>query len=258
MPVAAGTIWKGEIRFGGVSVPVKLHAAVKEERIEFHLLHKRDRARLRQQMICSSEGKPVPVEEQVKGFEVEENKYILVDPEELEQTAPESSRSIEVHEFVKAGQIDPLFLDRAYYLEPDAGPQGYGALHAALREQEVEGVCTWTMRKRSYLGALQAYGGILRLHSLRHADEVLKAGSLQLPTIPLSEKELAIAAELIGHLTAAFEPSKFKDEHEAKLRGLIDRKARGEKIVAVPPRRLKPTSASQLLKALEASLKKVA
>jgi DNA end-binding protein Ku len=189
---------------------------------------------------------------------VEENKYIIVDPDELEQTALESSRTIEVHEFVKAGQIDPLLLDRAYYLEPDASPQGYGALRAALREQDVAGVCTWTMRKRSYLGALQAGGSVLRLHTLRHADEVLKATSLELPKIPLSEKELKIAAELIGHLAASFEPAKFRDEHEAKLRGMIDRKARGQKIVVVPPRRLKPTTASGLLKALEASLKKVA
>jgi DNA end-binding protein Ku len=257
--VAAGTIWKGEIRFGQVSVPVKLHSAVKEERIEFHLLHKRDRTRLRQQMICASEDKPVPVEEQVKGFEVEESKYILVDPEELEHVALEGSRTIEVHEFVKAGQIDPLFLDRAYYLEPDAGAHGYGALHAAVKELGVEGVCTWTMRKRSYLGALQAGGRILRLQTLRHADEVLKAKSLDLPkAIPLSEKELAIAAELIGHLAASFEPAKFRDEHQTKLRSLIDRKARGEKIVVVPPRHLKPTADSQLLKALQASLKKVA
>jgi DNA end-binding protein Ku len=257
--MAAGAIWKGEIRFGDVTVPVKLHAAVKEERIEFHLLHKRDRVRLRQQMICAAENKPVPAEEQVKGFEVEENRYLLVDPEELEHAALEESRTIAVHEFVPAGQIDPLLLDRAYYLEPDAGPQGYGALQAALREQDVDGVCTWTMRKRSCLGALQARGGILRLHTLRHADEVLKASSLELPqALPLSEKELAIAAELIGHLTAAFEPAKFRDEHQAKLRSLIDRKARGEKIVVVPPRRLKPTAASGLLKALEASLKRVA
>jgi len=256
--VAAAAIWKGEIRFGQVSVPVKLHAAIKEDRIAFHLLHKRDRVRLRQQMICSADGKPVPAEEQVKGFAVDENKYILVDPDELEQTAPESSRTIEVHEFVKAGQIDALLLDRAYYLAPDASPQGYGALRAALQQQQVEGVCTWTMRKRSYLGALRAGGSTLRLQTLRHADEVLSAATLKLPALALSEKELAIAAELIGHLAAAFDPAKFRDEHQAKLRALIDRKARGEKIVVVPPRRLKATTDSQLLKALQASLKRVA
>lgn len=256
--MAAAAIWKGEIRFGDAVVPVKLHPAVREERVEFHLLHKRDRARLRQQMICTADKKPVPADEQVKGFEVEENRYLLVDPEELEQTAPESSRTIEVHEFVKVAQIDPLFFDRAYYLEPDAHPQAYGALRASLQELGVEAVCTWTMRKRSYLGALRAGGSVLRLHTLRHADEVLPAASLKLPKIALSEKELKIAAELIDHLAASFEPAKFRDEHQAKLRHLIERKARGEKIAVVPPRRLKPTSDSQLLKALEASLKKVA
>jgi DNA end-binding protein Ku len=114
------------------------------------------------------------------------------------------------------------------------------------------------MRKRSYLGALRAGGNVLRLHTLRHADEVLPAKSLKLPQIPLSDKELKIAAELIDQLAASFEPAKFRDEHQAKLRNLIERKARGEKVAVVPPRRLKPTSDSQLLKVLEASLKKVA
>jgi DNA end-binding protein Ku len=253
-----GAIWKGSIQFGNIHVPVKLHSAVKEERIQFHLLHKRDRVRLRQQMICAFEKKAIPPEEQVKGFEVEENKYIIVDPEELEQTAPESSRMIEVHEFVSTAQIDPIFLERSYYLEPDADPKGYGALVAALAEMDVDGICTWTMRKRSYLGALHAGGRILRLHVLRHADEVLAATSPELSRIPLSEKELKIAGELIDHLTAPFEPAKYKNEHQAKLQSLIEKKARGEKIAVLRPRRLKPTPSTQLLKALEASLKKVA
>jgi DNA end-binding protein Ku len=112
-------IWKGNIHFGETDVPVKLHAAVREERIQFHLLHKRDQVRLRQLMICAYEKKPVPAEAQTKGFEVEDGKFIIVGPEELEQTTPESSRMIEVHEFVKTEQIDPVFLDRVYYLEPD-------------------------------------------------------------------------------------------------------------------------------------------
>jgi len=116
--VAGGTIWKGYIHFGDTNVPVKLHTAIKEERIQFHLLHRRDHVKLRQQMVCAYEKKPVPMEEQAKGFELEDGKYIIVDPSELEQTAPESSRTIEVHEFVKTEQIDPVFRDRVYYLEP--------------------------------------------------------------------------------------------------------------------------------------------
>ena len=256
--MAGRAIWKGNIRFGGIDVPVKLHTAVKEERIQFHLLHRRDHVKLQQQMICAHEKVPVPAEEQTRGYELEEGKYLLIDPAELEQTEPEESRSIEVHEFVKVGQIDPLFLERAYTLSPDIHEKGYNALAAAMAEMGVEGICTWTMRKRSYLGALQISGRTLRLKTLRHADEVIPVSSLELPEIALSEKELRIGSELINQLTAPFEPEKFENEHQKKLRQLIDQKARGEKIVLLRPRRLKPTSSDKLLEALEASLKKVA
>jgi DNA end-binding protein Ku len=192
---------------------------------------------------------------------VEEGKYIIVDPEELEQTAPESNRMIEVHEFVKTGQIDPIFLDRSYYLEPD-NPEiqgkGYNALVRVLKEMEVTGICTWTMRKRSYLGALQARGGVLRLNTMRYADEVIPVESLQLPDVPLSEKELKIGSELIEKLTAPFEPGKFENEHQKKLQAMIEKKARGEKIAVLAPKRLKPTKSDELLQVLEASLKKAA
>ena len=114
------------------------------------------------------------------------------------------------------------------------------------------------MRKRSYLGALQASGNMLRLNILRYADEVVPVKALDLEKIPLSEKELKIAADLIGHLTGTFQPDKFEDEHEKKLHAMIDKKARGEKIAILRPRRLKPTKPDKLLEALEASLKKVA
>ena len=259
--MAGATIWKGYIHFGDTDVPVKLHTAVREERIQFHLLHRRDQTRLRQQMVCAYEKQPVPVEEQSKGFEVEDGKYVIVDPAEIDQTAPESSRMIEVHEFVKTGQIDPIFLDRVYYLEPDVTNiqgKGYHALVRALKEMDVTGICTWTMRKRSYLGALQARGGVLRLNTMRYADEVIPVKSLQLPDVPLSEKELKIGSELIEKLTAAFEPGKFENEHEKKLQDMIEKKARGEKIAVLVPRRLKPTESDQLLQVLEASLKKAA
>jgi len=259
--MAGSTIWKGTIHFGDTDVAVKLHTAVKEERIQFHLLHKRDQVRLRQQMVCAYEKQPVPAEEQSKGFEVEEGKYIIVDPEELEQTAPESSRMIEVHEFVKTEQIDPIFLDRFYYLEPDISDihgKGYHALVRALDEMDVAGISTWTMRKRSYLGALRARGNILRLNTLRYADEVIPVESLGLQDVPLSEKELKIGSLLIDQMTASFEPQKFQNEHQKKLQEMIEKKARGEKIVVWVPKRLKPTKSDELLQALEASLKKAA
>ena len=259
--MAGTTLWKGYVHFGDTDVPVKLRASVREERIQFHLLHKRDGARLRQQMVCAYEKKPVPGKEQTKGFELEEGKYLLIDPEEVEQTAPESSRMIEVHEFVKTGQVDSLLLDRLYYLEPDLadirGPE-FNALVKALEELHVAGICTWTMRKRSYLGALQVRGKTLRLSTLRYADELILPTSLNLQKVPLSDKELKIGMELLEKLTAPFAPEKFQNEHQEKLREMIAKKARGEKILILPPRRLEPTESDQLLQALEASLRKAA
>jgi DNA end-binding protein Ku len=259
--MAGAAIWKGYIHFGDTDVPVKLHSAVREERIQFHLLHRRDQARLRQQMVCAYEKQPVVAQEQSKGFEVEDGKYVIVDPAELEGSAPESSRMIEVHEFVKTGQIDPIFLDRVYYLEPDITDiqgKGFNVLVKALKELDVAGICTWVMRKRSYFGALQVRGKTLRLNTLRYADEVIPVGSLELEDVPLSEKELNIGSELIEKLTAPFEPGKFENEHQKKLQEMIEKKARGEKIMVLPPRSLKPTESDQLLQALEASLKKAA
>jgi len=126
--MAGRTIWKGFIHFRAFDVPVKLHPAVKEERIQFHLLHRRDHVKLKQQMVCAYEKVPVPVEEQARGLELPDGKFILVDPKELEKADPEESRMIEVHEFVKSVQIDPVFLERVYYLEPDIHVKGYNAL----------------------------------------------------------------------------------------------------------------------------------
>jgi len=256
--MAGKAIWKGYIHLKDVDVPVKLHTAVKEQRIQFHLLHRRDQVKLRQQMVCAYEKTPVPTEEQTKGFPLEDGKYILVDPEELEQTEPEESRVIEVHEFVRIGQIDPAFFDRVYYLEPDTPLPGYSELVEALKEMDVEGICTWAMRKRSYVGTLQASRKILRLSTLRYADEVVSVDSLRLPSIPLSQKELKVGSDLIDQLTGPFQPQKFENEHEKKLQGLIDKKARGEKIAILRPRRLKPTTSARLLQTLEASLKRIA
>jgi DNA end-binding protein Ku len=256
--VAGRAIWKGYIHFSDVDVPIKIHTAVKEDRIQFHLLHERDHVRLKQQMVCAYEKVAVPTEEQTRGFELEDGKYLLIDPAELDETEPVDSRMIEVHEFVKAEEIDPIFLDRVYYLEPEFPLKGYNALVEALRETNAEGICTWTMRKRSYVGALQVSGSILRLNTLRYADEVIPVKSLELENILLSEKELKIGSDLINQLAAPFEPQKFENEHQKKLQNLIDQKARGEKITIFRPKRLKPTTPDKLLETLEASLRKIA
>ena len=251
-------IWNGNIIFGSVALPVKLHPAVSENRIQFHLLHKRDLVKLKRQMVSAYDGAPVPVEDQARGFELEGGMYILVDPSDLQAADPEASRAIEVHEFVPAAHIDPVYLEHSYYLEPGPHAEGYGALVAALDEMDLAGVCTWTMRKRSYVGALRAGGKLLRLYTLRHAGEVVTAAAPKVPIAALSAQELKVGSELVNHMTGRFQPQKFEDRHQEQLRKLIDRKARGRKVRVLRPKRLAPTVPSKLLAALEAGLKRVA
>jgi DNA end-binding protein Ku len=251
-------IWKGLIRLRAFDAPVRLHNTVREEAVQFHLLHRSDHVRLAQRMVCAFEGVAVPREEQVKGFEAEEGKYILVDPAELEEAGPEGSRMIEVHQFSKAGEISPLFFERTYYLEPDGSRGRYAVLLQALKETGMEGICTWTMRRRFYMGALKEHGGILRLQTLRYADEVIGALSSGPEATPLPARELEIGSELIDKLTVPFEPEKYENEHLARLRELIDRKMRGEHIAKLKKRKAKTTESDKLLQALEASLKRVA
>lgn len=256
--MAGSTIWKGAIHFGTINLPVKLHAAVKEERLQFHLLHRGDGVKLHQQMICAHEQTVVPTEAQIRGFEVDPGKFIIVAPEEMAQATPESSRQIEVHEFVRTAEIDPVYFERTYYLEADSPLGQYSELAETLEEMAVAGICTWTMRKRAYFGALQASGGSLRLNTLRYADEVVSVSALGLEQVPVSTRELQIGTDLVMQLTAPFRPDKYRDEHEQKLQLLLAKKARGEKVVLLRPKVLKPTAADELLGALEASLRKVA
>jgi len=250
------TIWIGNIHFKEINIPVKLHASVKENHIQFHLLHKTDRVRLRQQMLCAYEKTAVPSDEEVKGFQVDKRKFILMSPEELEQTEPGKSRDIDVHEFVNSDEIDPIFLERTYYLEPETSAKNYGALASALKEMNAAGVCTWAMKKRDYLGALRSNGEKLSLTTLRYADEIVQAKSLGIESYPLSDKELQIAGELIKKLTVHFEPEKYINDHQKKLQAMIEKKARGEKVIVLKPRRLKSTESTKLLEMLEESLKR--
>jgi len=192
--MAVRAIWKGYVHFGSFDVPVKLHTAVREQRVQFHLLHSRDHVRLRQQMVCIHEKVPVPSEEQVRGFELEEG---------------------------------------------------------------MEGICTWTMRKRSYVGTFGARGRVPRLGTLRYSDEVVPAASLDLPAIELSDRELKAGIDLVNQLSGQFQPENFENEHQKKLQELIDKKASGEKISILRPKRRKATAPDKLLETLEASLKKV-
>ena len=175
----ARAIWKALIRFGPVSVPVKLYSVEKDVRRHTHLLHDEDRERLEQRMVCSQDQTTVGRGETIKGYEIDKDQYVLVDPDELDVLEPEGSREIEVSEFVEAGKVDPRYLDRTYFLGPDQDEQMYVNLARSLEQAGWAGMCRWVMRSKAYLGVLQHRDGLLSLTTHHYADEVVPEEDLE-------------------------------------------------------------------------------
>ncbi len=247
-------IWKGVITFGKERVPVKLYSAVEDRSISFHLLHDEDKVRLRRQMVCEVEDKPVPNEEIVKGLEIGDGEYVLVSPEELAELEPAPDRSIEIDRFCPAEEVDNRYYDRPYHLGPDGKEASYAALASALDGSGSVGICRWSFRKRSYVGALMSDGRVLSLSTLRDADAVSPAETLDIGEAELSERERKTARYLVEELTADFDPSRYHDDFQEAIRQLIRKKIEGgevERRKAEPP---EATEADDLMKQLEASL----
>ncbi len=247
-------IWKGFIQFGPVSVPVKLYTAVKDVHPHSHLLHDDDRQRLQQRMVCPEEDATVGREEMVKGYEVGENQYVVIDAHELDALEPEPSREIRVAEFVEAGRVDPRYLDRTFFLGPDGDEQMYANLAESLRQAKRAGMCRWVMRDKSYVGVLHERDGLLRLMTHRHADEVIPEDSLTIKRVEPSRQEVAIAGNLVEELKEPFLPERYHDEYEAKLRDLIEQKAQGKEVKLPKPKPAALTKDEDLVGVLERSL----
>jgi DNA end-binding protein Ku len=224
----AATIWKGVIEFGNVKVPVRFHSAVQDHAIHFNLLHKKDHVRVKQMMVDPETGEPVPNEEIRRGFQVDENTFVIAEKEEIEQLHSQESRSIQVECFVPNEQINHQWYERPYYLGPDEDAGEYAALVKALGDNELEGVAHWVMRTRSYIGSLQASDGHLLMVTLRHADEVIPVSSLPRPEgRKLDANELKLAEQLVGALHTDFNHSAFHDEYEERVMAFIRAKAKG-------------------------------
>jgi DNA end-binding protein Ku len=252
--MAGRAIFKGVIRTGDVDVPVKLHSAVREERVHFHLLHEKDHVRLEQRMYCSKEDEPVDPDDRVRGYEVRKGQYVVLDPEEIKAARPETDRAMEILHFVDEDEIDPRLYDRPYYLSPDGEEKPYALLARALNETDRVGICRWAMRGKSYLGLLKPLDDLLLLVTLRHAHEVVDTGSLDLEHPEVKEKELEMAGDLIDELTSDFDPSEYRDEHQQRLMELIEKKAKGEEPEVEEAEAREATRPSELQEKLEASL----
>lgn len=253
--MAARAIWRGVIRFGAVAVPVKLYAAVQDRGLHFHLLHARDRVPVKQRLVDPDSGEPVEPAAIRRALELERGLFVALDPEELADLEPLPSRDIEVLRLLPNGAVRSQWYARPYWLGPDGDEDAYFALADVLERRSLEAIARWTMRKKGYVGALRAARGRLLMNTMRHADEVVVASSLESPGgRPLDEREVALAEQLVSALADHFDPTAFKDEHRERVLALIESKARGEAVELPRPQAKKP--ARSLVQALEASLRR--
>jgi DNA end-binding protein Ku len=252
--MAARAIWKGVLHLGTTAVPVKLYSAVQDRSIHFRLLHKTDKAPVKQELVSSDSGESVEYKQVRKAFPVTRGQMVVLESEELESLRPKESRDIAVTRFVDPHDIDHRWYERAYYLGPDGDTKAYFAAAAALERKNKQGVARWVMRDRDYVGALLAEDGYLMLITLRHAEEIIAADALTPPGgRPLQKREVEMAEQLISALHGEFEPTKFRDEYRARVMELVEAKAEGgkPKLKVFRPKKQKE---EQLADALEASL----
>lgn len=249
------SLWSGAISFGLVNIPVKLGSAVESgNELDFDMLSKEDMAPIRYARIDVKTGKEVPWKEIVKGFQYAKGKYVVVTDEDFARASPEKSKTIDLIQFVREEEIDPVYYEKPYYLVPDKGAgKAYQLLLKALEETSTVGLAEFMLRNRMHICVLKAYDGVLLLNQLRYHAELREA-----PTVPskgekLSPKELQLAVKLINQLTESFDPAAFKDSYVTELKKVIRAKAAGKAIHIAEPKKTAAT-VKDLMAVLKQSL----
>jgi DNA end-binding protein Ku len=255
----ARAIWSGSISFGLLNVPVKLYSAVSKQTVRFRELREGDSSRIRHKRVAEDDGEEVPYEKIVKGYEITPDQYVIVSRDELEEIAPERTRAIEIKDFVDLDEIDPIYFEHPYYLGPDKGAErAYQLLVRAMEEQRKVAIARFVLRNKEHLAAIRPMDGALTMATMRFADEVVSPDDLDdvLPEkqAKVEKRELDMAKQLIESLSTDFDATQYEDEYREKLLDLIERKAKGEEVVAAPTEEPKPTKAPDLMAALEESL----
>src|SRR5918994_672036 len=254
------SMWSGAISFGLVNVPIKLYSAVSKKTVRFHQLNGETGSRIQQKRVDATTGEEVPYENLVKGYELTKDQYVIINPDELDALDPEKSRTIDIEDFVDLAEIDPVYYDHPYYLVPDKGAaKAYGLLLSAMQESGRVAIARVVLRSKEQLVAIRPAqdGTVLMMETMIFADEVVSKDALDgLPDaeeLKVSEREVAMAQQLIESLVTDFEPSRYKDEYREKVLQLIEAKAEGAEIISQPEAPT-PTAVPDLMAALEASL----
>src|SRR3954469_4834839 len=249
----ASSVWKGHLTFGLVSFPIRLFSAARSETISFNLLHKEDHSRIKQITFCQSEDKPVPRSELVKGYEYEKDHYVVIDEEDIKKVAPRTAKVMEILEFVKADQVDPIYLESSYYVAPDeGGEKAYALLFTALRDSGYYGVAKVAMHNREHIIVLRPGAKGILSHTMYYQDEIRQVEEFRTDTSLVKEKELAMAKMLISSLEENFEPQKYRDSYRDNLKKMIEDKIEGRKVVETPSEHFAPVI--DIMEALKKSL----
>jgi DNA end-binding protein Ku len=250
-------IWSGSVSFGLVNVPIKLVTATSPKDVRFHQLHDNDDGRIIQKRFCTIDDQEVDYAHIVKGYDLGGGRYVVIDPEDLRAIDPEASRTIDIEEFVDLVEIDPIYFEHSYYLVPDnRAEKAYALLVDAMTASGKVALGKFVLRTKQYLVTLRPKDGVLVLSTMLYSDEVIDSGELEVPTADAtrpSDRELTMAQQLVESLSTEFDPTKYHDTYREKVLDLIEKKAEGQEIAAVP----EPAAAApvvDLMAALEASL----
>ncbi|MEA2315530.1 MAG: end-binding protein Ku [Solirubrobacteraceae bacterium] len=255
-------IWTGAISFGMVTVPVKLYSAVNRKSVRFHQLSGKSGVRVAQKRVDPQSGEEVPYESIVKGYEIAPDRYVVIEPGELEAIEPKKTKTIEIEDFVELSQIDPIYYDHPYYLAPSTGgAKPYKLLHEAMQQTGRVAIARVVIRSKEQLVALRPMGNALGIATMLFADEVLAPERIdelsEVAEVKTTKRELDIAKQLVESLAGSFDPDKYTDTYRAEVLSMIERKAQGEEIAVQPPSEELVAPAPDLMSALKASLEAV-
>lgn len=252
----ASTVWKGHLTFGLVSLPVRLYSAARSESVSFNQLHRTDNSRVRQVLYCQAEDRPIERSEIVKGYEYEKGRWVVIDDEDIRKVAPKTAKVMEILEFVKSADVDPLYFESSYYMSPDeAGEKPYALLFDALKRTGYVGVAKIAMHNREHIVILRpGVRGIL-LHTMYYSHEIRAVEEFRTDLSLVKDKEIQLATGLIEALAAEFDPGKYHDSYRENLLAMIDAKKSGAEVVeAAAP---EPAKVVDILDALKKSLEMV-
>jgi DNA end-binding protein Ku len=247
-------MWKGAISFGLVSIPVGLYPATEEKSLKFNQLHDEDHGRIKYQRYCSKCGEEVTFEHIVKGYEYEKDKYVILEDEDFDAVPVESSRAIDIVQFVDLEEIDPIYFQKSYYLVPEeTGLKAYTLLRQAMEADGRVAVAKVAFREKEHLAALRFKEDVFVLETMFWPDEIRAADFEVLEKkVSVRPQEVQMAKSLIDNLTSGFTPQDFKDEYREALLGIVEKKVAGEEIEVVPE--AEPTKVVDLMEALKASV----